>query len=210
MYDCRRYLTLHGPSAVFVPPEVEAWIKDRMARPDTAHVINIPSTPPGWSAGKWGEWYADLLEPNGRLGVSKPKPYWQPGWRKQHDRLLQAASVMRDRVPLFISGDLHSIAEERIFRTGSVDLRANPVVAVLPGPLGTTGRGWPSEARGVKAMPPVGLDVEQGLEPIEENGFLLADFGAESVVLRFFRWDAKEPLEAIDTLQPFRMTTLKR
>ena len=41
MYDCRRYLTLHGPSAVFVPLEVEAWLKDRMARPDTAHVINI-------------------------------------------------------------------------------------------------------------------------------------------------------------------------
>jgi hypothetical protein len=60
MYDCRRHLTMHGPSAVFVPPEVEAWLKDRMARPDTAHVINIPSTPPGWSAGKWGEWYADM------------------------------------------------------------------------------------------------------------------------------------------------------
>ena len=165
-----------------------------MAAPGVAHVVNVPSNPPGWSAGKWGEWYADLLEPNGKLGVSKPKPYWQQGWRDQHDRLLQAAPAMPERIPLFISGDLHSIAEERIFRTGRIDLHANPVVAVLPGPLGTSDGGWPSAFRGVKAMPPVGLDVDQGLEPIEENGFLLADFNPESVVLRYFRWDAKQPV----------------
>ena len=117
MYDCRRHLTMHGPSAVFVPPEVEAWLKDRMARPDTAHVINIPSTPPGWSAGKWGEWYADM-EADGGVTTVKPKPYWQPGWRAQHDRLLQAASAMRGRIPLFISGDLHAIGETRIRRHG--------------------------------------------------------------------------------------------
>ena len=45
-------------------------------------------------------------------------------------------------------------------------------------------------------MPPVGLDVEPGLEPIEENGFLLADFTPESIVLRFFRWNAKQPVES--------------
>ena len=210
LYDVRRTLTLAGPSAVFVSPVVETWLKARMASPDAAHVLNIPSNPPGWSAGKWGEWYADLLEPNGKLGVSKPKPYWQQGWRNQHDRLLQAASAMRDRIPLFISGDLHSIAEERIFRTGKIDLRANPVLAVLPGPLGTSDGLWPSAFRGVKAMPPVGLDVEQGLEPIEENGFLLADFNPESVVLSYFRWHQKLPVDAIDTLQPFRVTALKR
>src|ERR1019366_3264083 len=118
LYDIRRTQTLAGPSAVFVSPVVEDWLKARMAAPGVAHVVNVPSNPPGWSAGKWGEWYADLLEPNGKLGVSKPKPYWQQGWRDQHDRLLQAAPAMPERIPLFISGDLHSIAEERIFRTG--------------------------------------------------------------------------------------------
>jgi hypothetical protein len=117
---------------------------------------------------------------------------------------------MRSRTPLFISGDLHSLAEERIFRTGHIDLRANPVVAVLPGPLGTSDLGWPSAFRGVKAMPPAGLDVEQGLAPIEENGFTLADFTPESVVLRFFRWNQKQPVTGIDTLEPFRVSTLPR
>jgi len=81
LYDIRRTQTLAGPSAVFVSPVVEDWLKARMAAPGVAHVINVPSNPPGWSAGKWGEWYADLLEPIGKLGVSKPKPYWQQGWR---------------------------------------------------------------------------------------------------------------------------------
>jgi hypothetical protein len=174
-------------------------------------VVNIPSNPPGWSAGKWGEWYADLLEPGGKLGVTRPKPYWQSGWRAQHDRLLQAASAMPSRLPLFVSGDLHSLAEEKIFRTGRIDLRANPVIAVLPGPLGTSDMGWPSAFRGIKAAPPAGLDVEQGLEPIEENGFTIADLTPESVELRFFRWHQKnQPVSAIDTLEPFRVTTLKR
>jgi hypothetical protein len=211
LYEIRRFQTLTGPSAVFVPSVVEQWLKARMAAGGVDHVVSIPSNPPGWSAGKWGEWYPDLLEPGGKLGVSKPKPYWQPGWRAQHDRLLQAASAMRSRIPLFISGDLHSLAEERIFRTGSIDLRANPVVAVLPGPLGTSDMGWPSAFRGVKAMPPVGLEVEQGLEPIEQNGFTIADFTPDTVELRFFQWKQKQqPVSAIDTLEPFRVTTLKR
>ena len=110
MYDCRRYVTLTGPSATFVPPLIEDWLKARMANSDAIHVVNMPSIPPGWSAGKWGEWYADMDGGNQQLTTSIPKPYWQSGWRLQHDRLLQAASAMRGRVPLFISGDLHSIA----------------------------------------------------------------------------------------------------
>jgi len=38
----------------------------------------------------------------------------------------------------------------------------------------------------------------------------LADFSPESVELRFFRWNAKQPVEAIDTLEPFRVTTWRR
>ncbi|MFN0120287.1 MAG: hypothetical protein ACKV2V_07275, partial [Blastocatellia bacterium] len=91
IYDCRRFLTLAGPSATFVPPTVEAWMLARMNAPGIKHVVNIPSTPFGWSAGKWGEWYADILEEKGKLTIAKPKPYWQQGWRAQHDRLLTAA-----------------------------------------------------------------------------------------------------------------------
>jgi hypothetical protein len=208
MYDCRRYMTLHGPSAVFVPLEVEAWLKDRMARPDAAHVINIPSTPPGWSAGKWGEWYADM-EANGRVTTSKPKPYWQPGWRAQHDRLLQASSAMRGRIPLFVSGDLHAIGETRIAATSGIDLKANPVVSVLSGPLGTAGYGWPSFFRGTRGMTPGALVVDEVQPTIEENGFLIADLTPETITLRFFKW-RYDPVESIDTIEPFRTTLLKR
>ncbi len=106
-YDCRRHLTLKGPVAGFLPDTVEAWLMRRMAKQKTNHVVNLPSTPVGWTAGKWGEWYPDLLQPDGKLGLGKPKYLWQQGWKLQHDRLLKAASSMR-RIPLFLSGDLHA------------------------------------------------------------------------------------------------------
>jgi hypothetical protein len=208
LYDCRRYLTLTGPSAAFVPPLIEEWLKARMISSDAIHVVNMPSNPPGWSAGKWGEWYADMDGGHQQLTTTIPKPYWQSGWRLQHDRLLQAASAMRGKVPLFISGDLHSIGETRIFKTSDIDLRANPVVAVLPGPVGTGRPGWPSLVRGLRGLPPAGLEVDEGLPALEENGFLIADFTREQITLRYFRWKLGQPEAALDTLEPFRVTEL--
>lgn len=210
LYDCRRYLSLAGPTGVFVAPEAEQWLQARMAAPGVAHVVNIPSTPPGWSAGKWGEWYPDILETQGRLTVAKQKPFWQSGWAAQHDRLLAASSGMHGRVPLFVSGDLHSIGETRIQKTGGESLQTNPVCSVLSGPLGTGKRGWPSDARGTRALPPSRLEVDERSPALEENGFLLAEFTPESITLRFFRWSRTQPPEAIDGLEPFRVTELKR
>ena len=211
MYTVRTTMTLAGPSAVFVDPDVEDWIKARMAARDVAHVINIPSNPPGWSAGKWGEWYPDLLGPDGKLSIAKPKPYWQSGWLKQHDRLMAAASAMSGRIPLMVSGDLHAIAEGRMMRTGTVDLSKNPVNIVLSGPLGSGDLVWPSAFRGIGAMPSVHLDMQEDLKPLEENGFIIADLTPDKIVLRYFRWNAhRDSVEAIDTLEPFRTTELKR
>jgi hypothetical protein len=144
LYDIRRSQTLAGPSAVFVDGTVETWLKSRMAARGIVHVVNIPSNPPGWSAGKWGEWYPDVLGHDGRLTIDTPKPYWQSGWLKQHDRLMAAIAAMPGRIPLVISGDLHAIAEGRMQRSGTLDFSRNPVVVVLSGPLGTGDRGWPS------------------------------------------------------------------
>ena len=211
LYDVRRTQTLHGPSAVFVDGTVEDWLKARMAERDVVHVVNVPSNPPGWSAGKWGEWYPDVLGPDGKLTTKIAKPYWQPGWLKQHDRLLAAAAGMPGRIPLVISGDLHDIAEGRIRRSGELDFGRNPVVVILPGPLGTGDRGWPSAFRGIGALPPTYLDMEETLKPIEENGFILADFTPESVTVRYFRFDYhRQSPDVIDTLEPFRTTELKR
>jgi hypothetical protein len=211
LYDIRRSQTLAGPSAVFVDGTVETWLKTRMAARDVVHVVNIPSNPPGWSAGKWGEWYPDILGPDGRLTINTPKPYWQSGWLKQHDRLMAAVAAMPGRIPLIISGDLHAIAEGRMHRSGALDFSGNPIVVVLSGPLGTGDRGWPSAFRGIGATPPVHLQMEENLKPIEENGFILVDFTIDSITIRFFKFNYhQQNASAIDTLEPFRVTELKR
>lgn len=210
MYDSRRTLTLAGQSAVVVDPAVEAWLTSRMRAPEVAHVVNMPSTPPGWSAGKWAEWYPDVLGPDGRLTTERPKPHWQPGWLAQHDRLLTAMSAMRGRVPLVIGGDLHATAAATITRAGTRDLTANPVHVALSGTLGSDELGFPSAIRGTRPAPPRHLDVAEAIDPIEENGFLLADFERDRVVLRFFRWSKRRPEAEIDRLRPFRTIELGR
>jgi hypothetical protein len=211
LYDVRRTVTLAGPTGVFVAPDVEAWLKARAATREVIHLVNVPSNPPGWSAGKWGEWYPDILGPDGKLTEERPKPYWQRGWLSQHDRLMQSLSAMPGRIPLVVSGDLHAIGEGRMMRSGQLDFSSNPVIAVLPGPLGTSTGGWASEFRGVGPMPPQHLDMQETVKPIEENGFLLLDFTPEAITLRYFKWNQKtQPISDIDALEPFHTTELKR
>jgi len=211
LYTVRRTMTMAGPSAVFLEDTVEAWLKARMAASEVTHVVNAPSNPPGWTAGKWGEWYPDLLGADGKLTLEKPKPYWQSGWLKQHDRLMAAMSAMRGRVPLEMSGDLHAIAIGRMLSTGSIDLSANPVVTVLTGPVGTRPSGWPSGIRKIGAQPSLHLRMDEQVKPIEQHGFTLADFTADKVVLRMFKWDVKtQGPEALDTLAPFHTAEFAR
>jgi hypothetical protein len=213
LYDVRRTQTLAGPSAVYLDPEVETWIKARSAATEVSHVVHVPSNPPGWTAGKWGEWYPDVLGRDGKLTVNEPKPYWQSGWLKQHDRLMQAMSAMRSRSPLVISGDLHATGIGRMLRSGALDLRANPITTVLSGPIGCRPNptGWPSGRRGTGAMPPAHLDMDEQVKPIEQHGFTIVDFTPDKMVLRMFKWDWKtQGAEAIDTLEPFHTTELPR
>lgn len=204
LYDCRRFVSMHGPSAVMVAATAEAWLLERMGAEDVQYVVNIPSTPIGWSAGKWGEWYPDKTDEDGKLGVAESKPYWQGGWFRQHQRLVGAASEMK-RLPLFISGDLHAIGNGVIGRSGDLDLSGNPVVSVLSGPISSAGPTFPSTFRGIGATPPTALEVEQEFEPVEKNGFTIFDFTPDKVTFRQFAWRGElgDPLEAIATLEPF-------
>ncbi len=204
-------MTLAGASGVFVDLEVERWLRDRTARTDTTHLVHAPSNPPGWSAGKWGEWYPDILGGDGMLTTSQPKPYWQAGWLAQHDRLMTSLAAMRDRVPLVVSGDLHAIAMGRMLRCGTQNLEANPIAAVLSGPIGTRPGGWPSARRGIGATPPTHIDLREDVAPIEQHGFTLADFLADRIDLRFFKWDRNtDSPDAIDSLEPFHTARLPR
>ena len=212
LYDIRRTLTLAGPSAVYVDLEVERWLKARMAATEVAHVVHAPSNPPGWTAGKWGEWYPDILGPDKKLTTSVSKPYWQPGWLKQHDRLMAAMTEMKGRVPLVVSGDMHAVALAQMLRSGSLDLKRNPINIALSGTIGTWPGGWPSSGiRGTPATPSAVVDLDEKVKPIEQHGFTLADFTPDKIVLRMFKWDVNtQPVDAIDTLQPFHTAELVR
>ena len=208
MYDCRRFITLAGPTAVLIEGQAERWIASRTADEITRHLIHIPSTPFGWSAGKWGEWYPDYLQASGQLGLEVPKPYWQPGWFAQHQRILSSISRQEDRIPIVLSGDLHAIGSGLITRSGGLNFD-NPVQTILAGPIGT-GTGWPSSARGIGATVPIDLDVEERASPIENNGFSIFDIDTDSIEVRQFAWLPEQGLDAINNLQPFSTFRLSR
>jgi hypothetical protein len=212
LYDIRRTATLAGPSAVYIDLEAERWLAARMAASEVTHVVNVPSNPPGWTAGKWGEWYPDVLGPDKKLTIKSAKPYWQPGWLKQHDRIMTSMSGMKERAPLVISGDMHSIALGKILRSGSHDFNANPITVCLSGTAGTRPLGWPSAGfRGTPATPSQVLDFVEDVKPLELHGFTLVDFLPDKMVLKQFKWDLKtQTVDEIDTLQPFHTVELPR
>ena len=211
LYDVRRTVNLAGPNAQFVDPQVERWLTDRTRSEDTRHLVHAPSNPFGWSAGKWGEWYPDVLDAeSGRLTTAVPKPYWQEGWLRQHDRIARALGEQRQRAAFLISGDLHAIGTGRILRSGQLDLERNPINVVLSGPIGTQDGAFPSAARGIASTAPAHLDLDEIAPPIEDHGFTLVDFLADRAVIRQFAWDVgRQGLDAIDRLEPFFTTELE-
>lgn len=209
MYDCRRFITLAGPTAVFVEEGAERWLAARTASEDSArHLIQLPSTPFGWTAGKWGEWYPDVLQADGRLGLENPKPYWQSGWFAQHQRILGSLAAQDERIPLLISGDLHAIGSGMITHSGGITFD-KPINTVLAGPIGT-GTGWPSAIRGAGSTVPINLRVDERVHPVENNGFSILDIDADSIAIKQYAWLPAQGLDAIDSLQPFSEFRLQR
>ena len=216
LYDCRRDLANAKDLATaaraswFVPPAAERWVRERVTTSDALHVAQVPSTPVLWTAGKWGEWYPDVQDDDGRLSIDSEKPGGPKGWLAQHQRLVAAASARRDRTPLFLMGDLHSTGAGRMLGSDGLDLSANPIVALLTGTPGTRGLGWPSQFRGQRARPSLLVEAEEWIEPIEENGFTLLDVTPDAVSVRMFRWTSDQPIEAIASLEPFAQFELPR
>ena len=99
----------------------------------------------------------------------------------------------------------------KIFRAGALNLNANPLTAVLAGPIGTAPGGWPSAFRGIGSTPPAYLELQEEIKPIEQHSFTVADFLPNRIILKFFKWDRKtESPENIDKLEPFHTTELGR
>jgi hypothetical protein len=210
LYDVRRTLQVGGLNAVFLDPVVEDWLHQRTTSSDTRHLIHAPSNPPGWTAGKWGEWYPDTLDPvTGQLTTAIPKPYWRQGWLDQHDRLMQSLAAMRHRSPLIVSGDLHATGVGAIHGAGNLDFSSNPITTILSGPVGTSVQGFPSVVRNARPMPSRHLNFDEQVVPFEQHGFTLIDLEADRIVARLFKWDVNsEPVEAIDSLEPYHVVEL--
>ncbi|MBL8774137.1 MAG: hypothetical protein JNK30_22305 [Phenylobacterium sp.] len=202
LYDCRGYLTDQG----FLPPSVEAWIERRTRDARVRHVIPSPSTPWGWTAGKWGEWYPDVLDADGKLTTARAKAGWKAAWFEQHQRLLKLAGS-RGRPAVALSGDLHAVGLGRIDASGGLK-PAHPVHMVLTGPLGTGPPGFPSAFRGTRPQVAQAIQMATVLEPQERNGFTIVDVAPDEIRLRLFAWRPPEPVEAIETLAPIVDVTI--
>ncbi len=225
IYDCARYLSLKGIHAGLVPPETEQWLHQRTRDQTVSQVFHVPSHPFGWSAGKWREWYPDVADlddggatvsrigdfagSNFGLTTEREKYFWQVGWLRQHQRLLESLASQSLRSGIVLSGDLHAIGHSVLERSGSLDLSANPVHAVLTGPLGTL-TGWPSAARGTPPLAATGVEHDVRGETFEKNGFALFDVTPSEVTVRLFAWKTGEPESAIDDLEPYHTAVIRR
>ncbi|MDE2852017.1 MAG: hypothetical protein OYL92_06380 [Acidobacteriota bacterium] len=225
IYDCARYLSLKGVHAGLVPPETEHWLHQRTQDQSVSQVFHVPSHPFGWSAGKWREWYPDVADlddggatvsrigdfagSNFRLTTEREKYFWQEGWWRQHQRLLESLTSQPQRAGIVLSGDLHAIGHSVLERSGSMDLSTNPVHAVLTGPLGTL-TGWPSAARGTPPLAATAVEQDVRGETFEKNGFALFDVTPSEVTVRLFAWKTGEPESAIDELEPYHTAVIRR
>jgi len=203
MYDCRRFVTLANEKAQFLPAATENWLHSRTASKEVKHTFHVPSTPFGWSAGKWLEWYPDLLGKDGKLHADLNKPYWQKGWQLQHDRILQKMYESKHKKPIMLSGDLHAFGAGQVHRNGTVDMSDNPINCYLTGPLGCTV--FPSTFRKIKAATPAAISIEEPFENVEENGFSIVDIDSRGVNVKMYNylW-SRDDLNKIPELAAFK------
>ncbi len=217
LFDCGRFLTLKGPAAGLIPADAEAWLLARTRAEETAHFMHVPSHPMGWTAGKWREWYPDVVAKPGADGVvvsthdgakggvlttDVEKYMWQEGWFRQHQRLVAALSRQQKRPAITLSGDLHAIGHGAIMKSGDLDCAQNPVHSILSGPISASMAGWPTFARGVAPAPPHGMALEQEAPPAERNGFTLIDVEPEKIRVTQFSWREPEPIDAPEDIKP--------
>lgn len=190
LFDCAGLLTVDGDEGGLVPPEIEDWIIGRISNSDTKHFALVPSHPMGWTAGKWREWYPDVVAPEGHKGTAaaglmedapkgklttQAKKYlWPLGWWKQHQRLLSAL-YRREGSRFMFSGDIHAQGALEITSSGDLSLDDRPVTSVLVGPVSTSDATWPSAARGIAAEQPEWLKVRHLIDTKEVNGFAILE-----------------------------------
>ncbi|MEJ8822612.1 hypothetical protein WKW80_11295 [Variovorax humicola] len=202
LYDCRRYLDSKGIQAKVLPQWVEDWLIARTRAEDTDQFLHVPSLPFGYSSGKLGDWYPDLLDnAAGKLTLDKSKPGWQSGWFDQHQRLIEALGAQTRRSAAIVQGDFHASAAASVTRSGDLKL-AQPVHMVLTGTLGSGDLAFPSSVRSVESTPSHLVEMAQSLAPTEKNGFTIIDVTPDKLSFTMFTWRPPQAVAEIDSMAP--------
>ena len=197
MLDCAGYLSVEGDQSVLFPRSVEDWLKSKIASEQTQHLAIIPSHPLAWTAGKWREWYPDVVAPSktfaglvgnnlmanvqGVLSAKAQKAVWQKGWWLQHQRLIEAIDRNQLRPTIILSGDIHALGAKSIHGSGDIDLSKRPIQSLLVGSVSTSTLAWPSAARSIPAASPEWLQTSDDVETREDNGFTMIKFSRTAV-----------------------------
>ncbi len=208
LYDAKRYSTLtDDTSAVMVARDAEAWIADRTVADDTKHLLHIPSSPIAWTAGKWSEWYPDVLQADGSIATSPmQKHLWQSGWWSQHQRLLNYLK-QSSRTPIILQGDLHNLSYALIRQSGDISFEDDPIHVVGTGPLGSGAFGFPSSFRGTGAVVPEDMQIKKLLDQTEKNGFSIIEVTVDQITISMYAWRPDDGVEVIADMEPlFRYT----
>ena len=195
-------------SARLFPEAIEQWVLERIEVSPAKHFALVPSHPMGWTAGKWREWYPDVVAPEGFEGLvtnelnfegatkgsltTKAQKYlWQLGWWTQHQRLLQALSA-RPGSRFTFSGDIHAQGAIAIEASGEEVLPGGLVKSLLVGPVSTSDATWPSFARGIPANQPGWLQTATLSVTEEVNGFTLFDITSSGVAAQLFNCGGRD------------------
>lgn len=160
-------------------------------------------------AGKWAEWYPDVMQADGSIGVGATKKYlWQEGWWSQHQRLLKALSD-QTRKPIVLQGDLHILSYGLIQQSGDLNFEDNPIHVIGTGPLGSGNFGFPSKFRDTPSVIPDSMKVEEALAPLEKNGFTIIEITPQSIRFSLYAWRPDDGVENIETLAPILVKEIK-
>jgi hypothetical protein len=195
LFDCAGKLFFSGDEGGLVPMETENWIKQRIEDSDATHFALVPSHPMGWTAGKWREWYPDVVaragftgivandlmdDLEGELTTNARKYFWPRGWWQQHQRLL-GALYRRPGSRFVFSGDIHAQGAVAITASGDLSLEDRPVSSILVGPVSSSDATWPSAARGIAAAEPGWLKTQALSDTREVNGFAMLDIDESGI-----------------------------
>ena len=206
MADCAGNMTLGNQNAVLISNDDEKWIRRRIKTSNAEHLAFIPSHPLGYTAGKWREWYPDIVAEEGASGTvvnellsglkgilttEVDKFLWQKGWFMQHQRLLKELSD-RSRNRFIFSGDIHAIGASTILE--SKDLVLNKEIKTfLVGPVSSSTGTWPSFARGISAESPEYIQSRDIFSVLENNGFTIFHIEGEKAVAEIISCGGHNP-----------------